>query len=350
MSFLRKQESRDPVFNGSGLPRSRSDDRGKDNNLKKPQKMNVLVVSGFLGAGKTTLINHLLSTRTGETGKIAIIVNEVGELGVDGELLSGKNVDMIELAGGCICCTIKSGFIDAVREIYEKVRPVFLVVEATGVAQPGEILDMIFELPQNEFICLANLITVVDAGFFEARKVLASFYDNQIRFADILILNKADQVDANILEEIRDLLREMNPESLLLTTRHCAVDPSILFDTNYGNQKRPPQPIQGPIQGHGDHDSHHHEETGFESFYFKDQTALNRKKLVHFLESLPPTLFRLKGWVRFPDASAFLDFTGGRYRIEPVDNNHATALAFVGRGCNKTEILGALKECVAKEP
>jgi len=179
--------------------------------------MNVLVVSGFLGAGKTTLINHLLSSRTGETGKIAIIVNEVGELGVDGELLSGQNVDMIE-----------------------KVRPDFLVVEATGVAQPGEILDMIFELPQNKFIHLRSLITVVDAGFFEARKVLASFYDNQIRFADILILNKADQVEANTLEEIQALLREMNPESVLVTARHCAVEPSLLFDTDYGDDKRHP--------------------------------------------------------------------------------------------------------------
>lgn len=314
--------------------------------MKKQQMMNVLVVSGFLGAGKTTLINHLLSSQTGETGKIAIIVNEVGELGVDGELLSGQNVDMIELAGGCICCTIKTGFLDAVQEIYEKVRPDFLVVEATGVAQPGEILDMIFELPQNKFIHLRSLITVVDAGFFEARKVLASFYDNQIRFADILILNKADQVEANILDEIQALLREMNPESVLVTARHCAVEPSLLFDTDYGDDKRHPQ----PALAHGDHDSHHHEKGGFESFYFKDQTPLDRKKLIHFLESLPPTLFRLKGWVRFPDASAFLDFTGGRYRIEPVDNDHATALAFVGRGCNRAEILLALEKCAAKEP
>ncbi len=308
--------------------------------------MNVLVVSGFLGAGKTTLINHILSSRTGETGKVAIIVNEVGELGVDGELLSGQNVDMIELAGGCICCTIKTGFLNAVQEIYEKVRPDFLVVEATGVAQPGEILDIIFELPQNEFICLRSLITVVDAGFFDARKVLASFYDNQIRFADILILNKADEVETNTLEEIRSLLREMNPGSILLTARHCDIDPSLLFDTAYADEKRHPQ----STQKHDDDHSHHHEDKGFESFSFKDQTPLDRTKLVHFLESLPPTLFRLKGWVRFPDASAFLDFTGGRYRIEPVDNNHTTALAFVGRGCNRAEILRALKKCAAKEP
>ncbi len=308
--------------------------------------MDVRLVSGFLGAGKTTLINHLLSSRTGEIGKVAVIVNEVGELGVDGELLSGQNVDMIELAGGCICCTIRTGFFNAVQEIYERVHPNFLVVEATGVAQPGEILDILFELPQSEFIRLGSLITVVDAGFFEARKVLASFYDNQIRFADILILNKVDQVETGTLNEIQTLLREMNPGSIIITARHCAVEPSILFDTYYGDEKRHPH----STQGHGDHDSPHHENSGFQSFSFKDQAPLDRKKLVDFLESLPPTLFRLKGWVRFPEASAFLDFTGGRYRIEPVDNQHATALAFVGRGCNKTEILRALNECSAKGP
>lgn len=314
--------------------------------MKKPRMMNVLLVSGFLGAGKTTLINHLLSSRTGKIGKVAVIVNEVGELGIDGELLSGQNVDMIELAGGCICCTIRTGFFNAVQEIYERVRPNFLVVEATGVAQPGEILDILFELPQSEFIRLGGLITVVDAGFFEARKVLASFYDNQIRFADILILNKADQVETGTLEEIQSLLQEMNPGSILVTARYCAVEPSLLFDTDYGDEKRHPH----TTERHGDHDSPHHEKGGFQSFSFKDQAPLNRKKLVDFLESLPPTLFRLKGWVRFTDASAFLDFTGGRYRIEPVDNQHPTALAFVGRGCNRAEILRALNDCSAEEP
>ena len=305
--------------------------------------MDVLLVSGFLGAGKTTLINHLLSSHTEEIGKLAVIVNEVGELGIDGELLSGHNVDMIELAGGCICCTIRTGFFNAVQEIYERVRPNFLVVEATGVAQPGEILDILFELPRSEFIRVGSLVTVVDAGFFDARKVLASFYDNQIRFADILILNKVDQVEADILEEIQALLQEMNPGSILATARYCAVEPSLLFDTDYGDEKSHPR----AAQAHDDHDGSQHEKSGFQSFYFKDQAPLNRQKLIDFLESLPPTLFRLKGWVRFPDASAFIDFTGGRYRIEPVDNHHSTALAFVGRGCNKAEILQALNECSA---
>ncbi|MFH1953066.1 MAG: GTP-binding protein [Pseudomonadota bacterium] len=208
--------------------------------MKRSPVMEVLLVSGFLGAGKTTLINHLLSSKTKRPGKIAVIVNEVGELGVDGELLSGRNVDMIELAGGCICCTIRSGFSDAVQEIYAKVHPDFLVVEATGVAQPGEILDILFDLPQSEFIHPRSLITVVDASFFDARKVLASFYDNQIRFADIIILNKVDQVEAGTRQEIETVLRQLNPGARLVPARYCTVEPSLLFETDYGNESRHP--------------------------------------------------------------------------------------------------------------
>lgn len=309
--------------------------------------MDVILVSGFLGAGKTTLINHLLSSGAEGKGKLALIVNEVGEFGVDGALLSGRDVDMIELAGGCICCTIRTNFFNAVQEIYDSLHPDFLVVEATGVAQPGEILDVLFDLPQSEFIRPRSLITVVDAGFFKAREVLGSFYDNQIRFADILILNKADQVEAGTLREIQALLQEMNPESILVPARYCAVDISLLFDRNYGDEGRR-QPHAG--HGQGDHGNRHCEEGGFQSFSFRDQRPLDREKLIQFLESLPPDLFRLKGWVRYSDASGFLNFTGGRYRIEPADNSYTTALAFVGRDCNKAAILRALNDCLIKEP
>ncbi|MBC8420836.1 MAG: GTP-binding protein [Desulfobacteraceae bacterium] len=207
--------------------------------MKTSPVMEVLLISGFLGAGKTTLINHLLSTRD-RRGKIAVIVNEAGELGIDRDLISGCNVDMIEIAGGCICCTIRTGFSDAVQEIYTKAHPDFLIAEANGVAQPGEILDILFDLPQSEFIHPRSLITVVDASFFDARKVLASFYDNQIRFADIIILNKVDQVEAGTRQEIETVLRQLNPGARLVPARYCTVEPSLLFETDYGNESRHP--------------------------------------------------------------------------------------------------------------
>ncbi|MGD9032522.1 MAG: GTP-binding protein, partial [Desulfobacteraceae bacterium] len=146
--------------------------------------MDVFIVSGFLGAGKTTLIKHLLTSNIQEVGKVALIVNEVGNIGIDGTLLSGKNVDMMEITSGCICCTLKTDFSRAIQEIHDRVSPDFLVVEATGVAQPGDILDTLYEPPANKYSRIRHLVTVVDADFFKAKDMFGPFYDNQIRCAD----------------------------------------------------------------------------------------------------------------------------------------------------------------------
>ncbi|MGD8761851.1 MAG: GTP-binding protein, partial [Desulfobacteraceae bacterium] len=137
--------------------------------------MEVLLITGFLGAGKTTLIQHLLRSDFNAQEKVAVIVNEVGEIGIDGTLLAGQDVDILELTSGCICCTIKTDFFKAVQEIHRTYNPSYLVVEATGVAQPGDMLDVLFEAPLSDFSRLKKIITVVDADFFEAREVLGTF-------------------------------------------------------------------------------------------------------------------------------------------------------------------------------
>jgi G3E family GTPase len=308
--------------------------------LKVPGVMEVLLVSGFLGAGKTTLIKHLLTSRIEDVGKIAIIVNEVGDIGIDGTLLSGRNVDLLELTSGCICCTMKTDFIKAVREIHERVTPDYLVVEATGVAQPADVLDTFFSLPLSDFTSLGSQVTVVDAGFFKVRELLGSFYDDQIRFANIVILNKIDLVGTESLLEIEQLLLDLNPGARVLPALNCVVDPTLLFQEYSGDRK------MNLLRGYG-HDNH--QRWGFHTFSFSDGRPLERRKLIQFLESLPLKLFRLKGWVRFPYDSAFLDFTGGRYRFEPVVGPRTTSLAFVGRNCNEAEILNALDDCLIEE-
>ena len=100
--------------------------------MDKDEPMEVLLITGFLGTGKTTLIRHLLLSPFPGAGKIAVLVNEFGKIGIDGKLLSGLNVEIIELASGCICCTIKTDFFKAVQEIHQRLRPDFLLVETTG--------------------------------------------------------------------------------------------------------------------------------------------------------------------------------------------------------------------------
>jgi G3E family GTPase len=313
----------------------------EDLRLKASRIMEVILVSGFLGAGKTTLVSHLLRSRPEGSGKLALIVNELGEVGVDGSLLSGQNVDMVELTSGCICCTIQTDFLRAVQEIHNRIDPDFLVVEATGVAQPGDMFDMLFQPPLSDFAGLKSLVTVVDADFFKAREILGTFYENQIRFADLLILNKIDLVGAPRLGEIQALLGRINTHAPILSTQNCVVDPSLLFQANSHDK----EPRSNRVEGH-----HNHHAWGFQAFSFQDRGIMDRERLERFLESLPETLFRLKGWIQFPEDSAFLDFTAGRYRMEPSDRPRTTALTFVGRDCDEKELIAALRGCMIKEP
>jgi G3E family GTPase len=308
--------------------------------------MDVFIVSGFLGAGKTTLIKHLLTSNIQGIGKVALIVNEVGNMGIDGTLLSGKNVDMMEITSGCICCTLKTDFSRAIQEIHDRVSPDFLVVEATGVAQPGDILDTLYEPPANKYSRIRHLVTVVDADFFKAKDMFGPFYDNQIRCADTILLNKIDLIPSESVSDIQASLQEMNPKATIFATHHCGVDPQLLLTVDPEHMKGADHEYHG--NAHHDHD--HPDEGGFQAFSFEARHPFDREKLEAFLQSLPPNLFRLKGWARFPDFYAVINFTAGRYSIAPWEEPKKTALAMVGYNCNETEILDGLKGCLMEEP
>ncbi|MFC1857364.1 CobW family GTP-binding protein [Thermodesulfobacteriota bacterium] len=309
--------------------------------MKRTGSMAILLVSGFLGAGKTTLIKHLIKSPVEGVGKMAVLVNEFGEVGIDGTILAGRDIDVVELTGGCICCSIKTDFFKAIGEIYGRIRPDLLLVESTGIAQPGDILDVLSDPTLKQISRLLKLVTVVDAGFFKVKEVLGSFYINQVRCADILILNKVDSVEPEKLEEIEAQLREMNPRTMIFPARYCAIDPLMLMQSFS-------EEIPAPKHDHDEDE--HTDELSFQTFSFEDGRPMERDRFVTFLDSLPPTLFRCKGYIRFHDASVLLDFTGGRYRMTPSENPRSTALAFIGRNCDSQEILDALSQCFRKEP
>ena len=308
--------------------------------------MDIFIVSGFLGAGKTTLIKHLLTSNIQGIGKVALIVNEVGDMGIDGTLLSGQNVDMMEITSGCICCTLKTDFSRAIQEIHDRVSPDFLVVEATGVAQPGDILDTLYEPPANEYSRIRHLVTVVDADFFKAKDMFGPFYDNQIRCADTILLNKIDLIPSESVSDVQASLQEMNPRATIFATQHCSVDPQQLLTVDPGHMEGADHVYHG--NAHHDHD--HPDEGGFQAFSFEEKRPFDREKLEAFLQSVPPNLFRLKGWARFPDLYAVINFTAGRYSIAPWEEPKKTALAMVGYNCNETEILDGLKGCLIEDP
>jgi len=152
----------------------------------------VNLLFGFLGSGKTTLVRHLLAER-GKDVKTAVIVNEFGEVGVDGDILRGSNVDMVELNSGCLCCTLKGSLMLAVEELRSKANVERVIVESTGVAQPGELTETLADASMKLKVDIGPLVTVVDAAKFPRLvNMLGEFYVAQIENADIVIINKMD--------------------------------------------------------------------------------------------------------------------------------------------------------------
>ena len=261
----------------------------------------------------------------------------MGKIGLDGALLSGLNVDVVEMTSGCICCSIKTDFLRAVQEIHRRFAPDLLIVEPTGVAQPGEILEILSQPPLNEFCRVQKIVTIVDAGFFKAKEMLGSFYDRQILGADIILLNKIDLVGSQTVGEIQARLEGMNPRARIFPTENCSLEPALLFEGSSAAEGRG----GGAVFENGDR-----AEEGFQTFAFEDPGFVDRGRFVRFLESLPPSLFRCKGWARFPDSSVIVNYSGGNYRFDPTPDPHPTALVLVGRRCPQEKILKALKKCL----
>jgi G3E family GTPase len=286
----------------------------------------ITLITGPLGGGKTTLLRHILATYP---AKIAIVMNEFGEIAIDTKVIEGKNVRIAELGGGCVCCSLLGEFEAAVNEIIEKIAPERIVVETTGLAEPEALMFNIQEaLPQCP---LDGVVSVIDADMLIRFPELGHTTRLQIEGADILLLNKVDLVNANQIEPLETKLRQINPTSAILRTERCRVDPELLFGIGRGKEIDRPR-------------HQHHPE--FESFAFGSDKIFSRDCFEDFVNSLPAPVIRAKGFVRFADGSRLFNFVAGRQELEPFETDR-TELVFIGRKitAEKEAILSALKKC-----
>jgi G3E family GTPase len=286
----------------------------------------ITLITGPLGSGKTTLLRHILAARP---GKIAIVMNEFGEIAIDTKVIEGKNVRIAELGGGCVCCSLLGEFEAAVKEIIEKVAPEMIIVETTGLAEPEALAFNIQEaLPQCR---LDGVVSVIDAEMLVRFPELGHTTRLQIEGADILLLNKIDLVQSTQIEPIETKLREINPTAAIVRTERCRIDPELLF--GIGREKK----IERP---------QHQHQLEFESFTFSSDNIFSRTCFEAFADSLPANMIRAKGFIRFADSAQLFNFVAGRWELEPFDESR-TQLVFIGEklGVEKEAILGALKKC-----
>lgn len=187
------------------------------------------VISGFLGAGKTTLIKSLFKSRL-KNEKTVLIENEFGEIGVDGAFLKDSGVEIKEINSGCICCSLVGDFSKSMCEIVDKFNPDRIIIEPSGV---GKLSDIIKAVEKVEEDLKINIVaTVVDGGKCKMYyKNFGEFFNDQISQAKVVIVSKTENLDENKIEGAIAIIRELNPDATIITTPVSALDPNKVLDT-----------------------------------------------------------------------------------------------------------------------
>ena len=247
--------------------------------MKDKRKIPATIITGFLGAGKTTLVRHLIEQAQGR--RIALIINEFGDMGVDGDLLASCGItgcgedDIIELANGCLCCTVADEFLPTIEALLARdLPPEHIVIETSGLALPKPLVKA-FQWPDvRSKITVDGVVTLVDAGaldvgrFDETPATIANHdnpldevFTDQLACADMVLLNKSDLVGAERLAEmLAEIKTKVRDGVKVLTTRHGAVDPLVLLGLSAAAE----DDLEARPSHHDDEDGHDHDD--FDSF------------------------------------------------------------------------------------
>jgi G3E family GTPase len=274
-----------------------------------------LIVSGFLGSGKTSLVRHLLADARRRGVRVAVVSNELGQLGIDAELFERAGEDYVELAGGCVCCKLSDALVDTLAELCRRARPDRLIVETSGVALPFDTQLQLWRDPLPTWIGDDLAVVVVNAEQLHGERDLDDTFAQQVSSADLLLLNQTDRVPAAALPGLEARLRELEPDAPILRAQHGRVDPAVLF---------PPDPSGARPCRRDAAQPHVHTHDAFATEVLRFPEGVDPDEVVRQVHALAAV--RAKGFVDTRDGLQLLQVVGPRIEWAPVASRPSDAL------------------------
>jgi G3E family GTPase len=318
----------------------------------------VTILTGFLGSGKTTLLNRILKEQHGH--RIAVIENEFGEAGIDNELLvQDQGEQIIEMNNGCICCTVRGDLVRILGDLYEKKKQGKLqfdrvIIETTGLADPAPVAQTFFADEEiSDWYLLDAVVTMVDAKHAPAQLDEHHEAQEQVGFADRILVTKTDVVPADEVAALRRRLVQMNPRAKIGEAHHGVAPIDELLDIRGFN-------LNAILEIEPDFltDLEHEHDDDVTSFVFRESKPLDLARVEDFLGSIVqvygPNLMRYKGVLHIRDAERRVVFQGVHMMMgadagapwKPGETRQSK-MVFIGRGMPKEVLLDGLAQCVA---